>query len=187
MNPWQGYEISLSNAHSLRYVSHLSLQQTFASTDTQGSENAKEPLANRRLQPQKPYNRKKHRDWKKKIFFFKKCIFSTKKQYFHQISKKNIFFFVFEFFVFQIPSRAKPRRKYNFQSWQLRATPFNSWEPLGRINFEDGMVINIGLKNCTKNKTGSLPVRKTRPVSSIWVAPKRQKTTTGQVPVKKNN
>jgi len=72
-------------------------------------------------------------------------------------------------------------------SVQLRATPFNSWELLGGIDFEDGMVINTWLKNIAKNITGSLSVSKTRPVSRILVAPKRQKTTTRQVTVKKNN
>lgn len=90
-------------------------------------------------------------------------------------------------FLIQIPSRTKPRKKYDFQSGQLRATPFNSWELLGGIDFEDGMVINTWLKNIAKNITGSLSVSKTRPVSRILVAPKRQKTTTRQVTVKKNN
>ncbi len=128
MNPWQGYEISLSNAHSLRYVSHLSLQQAFASTDTQESENAKEPLANRRLQPQKPYNRKKHRDWKKKCFFSKNAFFQQKTIF----TKFQRFFFVFDFFskylLGQNPVGNITSSPGN--SVQLRSTPGNPWDAL---------------------------------------------------------
>lgn len=66
----------------------------------------------------------------KRIFFQQFCFFH-KNQIFYQIFKENLVIFVVSFFLIQIPSRTKPRKKYDFQSGQLRATPCNSVQLLG--------------------------------------------------------
>lgn len=183
VNFWQSYQISLINIK----ISQPPFALPF-----------NKPLLHRKEKiPKRPWptggsnlktlKSQKISGFEEKRIFFNKNIFHKNQLFLPHFQRKFGNFCCWIIFLIQTPSRTKPRKKYDFQSGQLRATPFNSWELLGGIDFEDGMVINTWLKNIAKNITGSLSVSKTRPVSRILVAPKRQKTITRQVTVKKNN